>query len=55
MDEKFLGEIEVEEGEFVVVAVKGEKKAVATANPVLHFWSKGEIDKIVIEFVMVIS
>lgn len=55
VDEKFRGEILMEDGNWVIVALKGEKKAVATANPVLHFWSKNETNKLVIEFVMVVT
>lgn len=55
VDEVFPGEISVTEDNFAVIAVKAEKKISGTANPVMHYWSKNESDKLVIEFVMVIS
>lgn len=55
VDEVFPGEISVTEGNCAVIAVKAEKKISGTPNPVMHYWSRNESDKLVIEFAMVIS
>ena len=55
VDENFPGEISVIEGNCAIIAVKAEKKVSGTANPVMHYWSRNESEKLVIEFAVIIS
>jgi hypothetical protein len=54
-DENFPGNIAMSEGDFVVLTLRAEKRVSGKENPAFVYWAKNEMEKLIIEFVLVVN